>query len=310
MMQFDLNLLRNLAVLLHTKSVTTAAKRMRVSQPAMSRSLAELRQIIGDPLLVRTRGGMLLTRRAEELVEPVRHWLHEADRLIAPPVVHLPTLERRFRIVTSDYGLLSVLRPVIPTIRAAAPGVAIDIKPFRGEVVAQLSSGEADLVLTSAEPDRTMVHDRHLRSEDFVCIVRPEHALARTEENQPPSLHAILAWPHISVSGDDDAVDPVNIALRERGLTRKTVATTPYFATAQTLLRETDMVLLLPEGVGRDPAVNGGLHVMPAPSELGGFNYWLMWHTRSQGDPAMRWLIDLISEGPPEIIDSAAIAAE
>lgn len=296
MTQFDLNLLRNLAVLLHTKSVTTAAKRMRMSQPAMSRSLAELRQIIGDPLLVRTRGGMLLTRRAEELVEPVRHWLYEADRLVCPPVIDLNTLQRRFRIVTTDYGMLSVLRPAIPAIHAVAPGVAIDIKPFNGEIVALLAAGEVDLALSSAEPDRTLVHDRHLFHEKFVCIVRHDHPLAKGAPNHAPTMNELLAWPHISVSIDDEARDPVSRALRERGLERRIVATTPYFAAAQTLLRETDMVLTLPARVARDPAVSGGLHIMPAPEELGGFDYWLTWHTRSHGDPAIQWLVELISE--------------
>ncbi|MCJ8157607.1 LysR family transcriptional regulator [Sphingomonas sp. LaA6.9] len=293
-MRFDLNLLKNLAMLLHTRSVTSAAQKLNMSQPAMSRSLAELRQLFGDPLLVRTRGGMLLTRRAEELVGPVQQWLHEAERLVSPPRLDLSTLQRRFQIIAADYGLLSVLRPAMPAIMAAAPGVALDIRPHIGDVVARLATGEVDLVLSCAEPDRMLVHERHLIREEFVCLVRHNHPLAM--QASAPTLDDILAWPHISVSIDEQTDDPVTLALAKRGLARRVVTTAPYFAGAQMLLMETDMVLALPASIARDPAVSADLHVIAAPAELGGFDYWLMWHTRSHNDPAIQWLIDLIAQ--------------
>ncbi|RJF92951.1 LysR family transcriptional regulator [Sphingomonas cavernae] len=292
-MRFDLNLLRNLAMLLHTRSVTSAAQRLNMSQPAMSRSLAELRHLLGDPLLVRTRGGMLLTRRAEELVAPVQQWLHEAQRLVRPPHIDLATLERRFQICATDYGVLSVLRTALPAIMAAAPGVSLDIRQNTGDVVARLAAGEVDLVLSCTEPDRTLVHERHLRREDFVCLVRHDHPLAL--QRGVPTLDDILAWPHVSVSVSEPTDDPVSIALARRGLARRTVATTPYFAGAQSLLNETDMVLTLPASIAQNPAVSTGLRLIPAPPEMGGFDYWLMWHTRSQSDPATHWLINIIS---------------
>lgn len=304
-MNFDLNLLKNLAMLLHTKSVTTAARKLHMSQPAMSRSLAELRQLFGDPLLVRTRGGMLLTRRAEELMGPVQRWLHEASRLASPPVIDLSTLQRRFRIITADYGLLSVLRPVMPAIMAAAPGVSLDIQPHIGDVVTRLAAGEVDLVLSGIEPDRTLVHERHLFREQLVCLARPDHPLAARSGDAPATLAEILAWPHVSISMDDEMGDPVSVALATRGFTRRVVATTPYFAGAQTLLRETDMILTLPASVARDPGVNGGLRMIAAPPELGHFDYWLMWHTRGHGDPAIRWLIELITRQAQALADIA-----
>lgn len=293
-MRFDLNLLRNLAMLLHTKSVTSAAQKLNMSQPAMSRSLAELRQLLGDPLLVRTRGGMLLTRRAEELLAPLQQWLHAGELLVSPPQIDLSTLQRRFRIVAADYGLLTVLRPAMPVIMAAAPGVALDVTPHVGDVATRLATGEIDLALGCAEPDRMLVHDRHLIREDFVCLVRPEHPLAI--RNSAPTLDDILAWPHISVSvGIED--DPVSVALARRGAARRVVATTPYYAGAQALIEGTDMVLTLPASIARDPAVCGRLRTIAAPPELGSFDYWLMWHTRSQRDPAIQWLIELLASG-------------
>lgn len=292
-------------MLLHTKSVTSAAQKLNMSQPAMSRALAELRQLLGDPLLVRTRGGMLLTRRAEELLAPLQQWLHAAELLVSPPQIDLSMLQRRFRIVAADYGLLAVLRPAMPVILVAAPGVALDVAPHVGDVATRLATGEIDLALGCAEPDRMLLHERHLIREDFVCLVRQEHPLARASV---PTLDDILAWPHISVSVDVED-DPVSIALARRGAVRRVVATTPYYAGAQALLEGTDMVLTLPASIARDPAVCGKLRTVAAPPELGSFDYWLMWHTRSQNDPAIQWLIELLASHCA-LPDMAGLCAE
>ena len=310
MLDIDLNLLTHLAVLLETRSVTLAARRMRISQPAMSRALAELRRLTGDPLLVRTRGGMLLTRRAEELAGPLRSWLDAGERLVAPPKLDVAALVRRFQITTSDFGLLSVIQPALPAIVAEAPGVALDLKPHLGDVVGGLASGEIDLAVTGFEPDRSLVHERRLFRDDFVCLTRAGHPLAAARHGEPPSFAELLAWPHVSVTVNGEDIDPLSRAFRARGLGRNIIATTPYFAGARDLLSGTDAVVTLPSRAARAFAVDRTLSLFPAPPELGGFDYWLTWHNRGHGDPALRWLIDLLARccaEPPH--DTAAVAS-
>ena len=295
MLDFDLNLLTHLAVLLETRSVTQAARRMRTSQPAMSRSLAELRRLTGDPLLVRTRGGMLLTRRAEELAGPLRSWLDAGERLVAPPRLDLASLVRRFRITASDFGLLSVIQPALPRIIAEAPGVAIDLKPPLGDINADLASGAVDLAVTGFEPDRSLVHERRLFRDTFVCVTRTGHPLAAGRQGEAPSFAELLAWPHVSVTVNGEDIDPLSRAFRARGLGRNIIATTPYFAGAWDLLTGTDAVATLPARAARAFASGRTLTSFPAPPELGGFDYWITWHNRGHGDPALRWLIDLLA---------------
>ena len=102
MLDFDLNLLAHLAALVETGSVTGAARRVGISQPAMSRSLSRLRVLLGDPLLVRTRGGMILTRRAEELAVPLRAWLIQAESFVATPAFEASAIDRPLRLIAGD----------------------------------------------------------------------------------------------------------------------------------------------------------------------------------------------------------------
>jgi DNA-binding transcriptional LysR family regulator len=295
MLDLDLNLLTSLSALLQTKSVSQAARRMGVSQPAMSRALAELREVFGDPLLVRTRGGMLLTRRAEELAAPLAEWLDDARRLVAPPELDASTLTRRFRVLASDYGVQAVLRPALATIMAAAPDVSLDVRPISGDAIAQLAGGEADLMISGLEPDRRLVHERHLFSEPVFCIARRDHPLALKSSVGPLRLADLAPWPQISVAVTDDDTDPLSRTLTALGLRSRVVATAPYFSVASELLLETDAVAVLPAGAARGYTLGGQFALFNAPHELGRCDQWLSWHTRSHGDCALQWLIDLIA---------------
>ncbi|WP_324750895.1 LysR family transcriptional regulator [Sphingomonas sp. LY54] len=312
MLDLDLNLLTSLSALLQTKSVSQAARRMGISQPAMSRALAELREIFGDPLLVRTRGGMLLTRRAEDLAGPLADWLDGARRLVAPPEVDPATLSRRFRIIASDYGVQAVVRPALAAIMAAAPGVSLDVRPVGGDAIAQLAAGEADVMISGVEPDRRLVHERHLFSEPVLCVARRDHPLALKSSVGPLRLSDLLPWPQISVAVTDDDTDPLSRTLATLGLRGRVVATTPYFSGASELLLETDAVMVLPAGAARSYALGGQFALFDAPHELGRCDQWLSWHTRSQRDCALQWLITLIAAHCADDSDAAAmsVAAE
>ena len=151
MHQIDLNLLAHLAVLLQTRSVTQAALRVGISQPAMSRSLARLRHLLGDPLLVRTRNGMLPTKRAEELIEPLQQWLTEAGLIVLPPGLEPRRLIRRFRIAASDHGVRTLVAPALAAIMNGARGRD---RPDSTAATRGCSPPASDLVLTSLRPDR------------------------------------------------------------------------------------------------------------------------------------------------------------
>ena len=309
MHEIDLNLLAHLAVLLQTRSVTQAAQRFGISQPAMSRSLARLRRLLGDPLLVRTRNGMLPTKRAEEMAEPLQHWLAEASLIVLPPGLEPRRLIRRFRIAASDHGVHSLVAPALGAIREAAPAVAIDLIPDSGDARATLAAGEADLVLTSLRPDRHLVHDRLLLSEAFVCVARVGHPLLRRAAAGRLGLDDLMQWPHVGLSAGEQRADPVSRLLAARGLERRIVATLPYFGAAAPLLAGTDALALLPAGAARQCAFDPRLEAVPAPAELGRFEQWALWHNRTHRDPAIHWLVDQLArhcEARPAVADGIA----
>lgn len=290
---FDANLLITLAVLLKTRSVTRTAAQLGTSQPSVSRSLARLRAVLADPLLVRTRGGMALTRRAEELSAPLQHWLATTANLLEPDEFDPAALVRRFRIASTDFGVLAVIAPALERLAEAAPGAAVEIVPLRGgSMLGELTSGSVDLLVSGLEPNPAQTHTRRLFTEDLSCLFRRDHPLAGG--HGPVPLETFLAWPHIALTVGDDDFDRIDQRLGDAGATRRVVARLPYFGIAPFLIGGSDAVVTLPTTAARRMA-GSDLATRPAPAEIGTFDYWLVWHERTARDPASIWLRDLLA---------------
>ncbi|MGE4431427.1 MAG: LysR family transcriptional regulator [Sphingobium sp.] len=291
----DLNLLVVLAILLQTKSVTRAAQRLGLSQPSVSRSLGQLREILSDPLLVRSNSGMELTRRAEELAKPLEGWLAMTSQLLQPDDFDPKGLDRRFRVASTDFGVLSVISPALPLVARAAPGAVIEVSAFSSDMIRKLVSGELDLIVTGLTPDPSQTHMRYLFSETFSCVVRPGHRLVERRDAPFLPLDEYLAWPHIGIAIGDRDFDHVEFCLGARAVERNIIARTPYFYATPDLLDSGEVVLTMPSRAARKFARQHGFVCIPAPEEIAGFDYWALWHERSARDPATLWLIDLLA---------------
>lgn len=280
-------------MLLQTRSVTGTARRLGLSQPTVSRSLAELRHILDDPLLVRTNGGMQRTHRAEQLVAPVEQWLASTSALLHPPTFDPAALDRCFRIASTDYGVLTVIAPALAAITAAAPAVTVDIVPFSADMMQKLASGEIDLIISGLESDHAVVHSRSLFADTYSSIMRADHDLARSDA--PLTLDAFLAWPHVGVVVSDLAVDGVEVRLGARSAERRVTVRLPYFHAAPALIAGSDVLMTLPTRAATRFAASYGLAVRPAPSAIDRLDYRLLWHDRSARDRATLWLADLLA---------------
>src|SRR5262245_29635839 len=145
---FDLNLLRVLDALLDSRSVSDAARRLGLSQPATSAALARLRQTLHDPLLVRAGNRMRSTPLAEELRPKLARILSEVTGALGAATRFDPTTtERRFRIGANDYGALVVMAPLAHRLRRTAPRATLEIMPCDGGVDAGLAAREIDLAV-------------------------------------------------------------------------------------------------------------------------------------------------------------------
>lgn len=299
-MHFDLNMLAVLAHLLRTQSVTMTADRLGVSQPSVSRSLARLRELFNDPLLVRTARGMEPTRRAEELLEPLQQWLASGNALLSQPGFNPADLSRRFRIASTDFGVSAVLGPALPAIHQQAPGAAIDIQPLSADILMRLAAGELDMVISGLDSDPSLAHERYLFTESFSCVLSPHHPLADKPAHIPLTTDEFLAYPHISMVISDTEFDRINMRLGKAAEQRRILARLPYFHAAPHIIGASDAIMTLPNRSALPLVQSHGLRCRKAPEFIGTFDYKLLWHERAHRDPAITWLCEMmaVSEEP------------
>lgn len=291
---FDLNLLLALDALLQERHVTRAAARVGLSQPAMSNALARLRNLLGDPLLVRTQRGMLPTPRAEQLQGPVREALEAVERAVSNTEAFTPaTCEAGFDLLTSDaIGML--LLPAL-SVRLRAEAQKMDLRvhalesddPWKG-----LENGRMDLVVGVYDAPPPGVHCQALYDERFVCLMRSDHPRAR----HALTVQEYVALPHIRIATARAGVGSsvVDLALARRGLSRRIAMTLPHFLVAPYVVAQNDHVITFPSRLADYFAAFLPLRVVEPPLELPGYTISLFWHKRLHRDPACRWLREQI----------------
>lgn len=289
----DLNfaLLQSLLALIETRSVSLAARRLGISQPAASRALQKLRVHFGDPLLLRTPGGMTPTPRAERLLAPLRRWLADGASLLNPVDEAPERMRRVFRIASTDYGVASVIAPSLSIINSVAPGVGMEVVPLSEDSPAKLRDGELDLAITGFEPDDSLLHSRMLFRDRWICVLRKGHPLLSMDLVTP---EAFLAWPQIIFTILDRAYPELSPDLPAES-ERRVLLRTPNSSVMPWLVGQSDSIAFLPSRAVSAYASGLGLCVFDPPFALKDFGYWIAWHERSRRDPAISWLCAQIS---------------
>ncbi|MCV3241868.1 LysR family transcriptional regulator [Mesorhizobium sp. ZC-5] len=282
----DLNLLVTLDVLLTEGSVARAAERLRLSQSAMSRALARLRETTGDPLLVRAGRGLVPTPRALELRERVGQLVENAEAMLRPAEsLDLKRLVRTFTLRNRD-GFVENFGPdLVARVGGMAPGVRLRFvqKPDRDS--APLRGGDVDLetgvVGKTTGPE---VRAQALFRDRFIGVVRTGHELSRGE--MTPTRYA--AGRHILVSRRGLDSGPVDDALEPLGLKREIVTVVAGFSEALAMARASDLIASVPERYTGN--LRDGMFSFPLPVSLPEVTVSLLWHPRLDADPAHRWL--------------------
>lgn len=289
-----------LDALLETRSVSAAARRVGVTQSAMSHALGRLRTRFADPLLVRTGKGMVPTARAEQMAPRLRRGLAELDRAAAEAEPWEPGMARRaFHIDTTDFGELLLIPPLIARLVPAAPGVDLHIHRM-GEPLDALMSGEVELVvgvLGAQQP--AGLRRRALFRERFVCLMGAQHPLA----SGPLTVEAFAAARHLLISPRGAPGGVVDTALGRMGLERRVALTVAHFLVAPHIVAGSDLILTLPERVAQSFAGILPLRVVAPPLELPTFTTWMVWHERADLDPGHRWLREQLVAVVPEAMD-------
>ncbi|PZP91492.1 MAG: LysR family transcriptional regulator [Variovorax paradoxus] len=288
----DLNLLVTLDVLLTEGSVAGAARRLRLSPSAMSRTLARLRAATGDALLVRAGRALVPTPRALELRARVGPLVQEGEALLRPGTApDLRQLQRQFTLRTRE-GFVETFGPaLLARIAAEAPGVRLRFIAKHDKDSALLRSGVVDLdtgvVDGTAGPE---VRTQALFSERFVGVVAPGHGLAA----QPATPERYAACRHVHVARRAAAAGPVDEALRALGLARDIATTVDSFSAALALARAAGLVATVPER--HTAGLRAGLQTIALPLALPPMAIALLWHPQAHADPAHRWLRACVRE--------------
>lgn len=295
----DLNLLKALDALLDERSVTRAAQRLSLTQPAVSGMLTRLRESFDDPLFVRTQRGIAPTLRAQELAGPVKEMLASVQALLQPRAFDPATARMTLSIASTDYALQAVVLPLLARLRRVAPGVRVAVVPAQHlPVLERLERGDIDLALITPEYTPPDLYARHLFDERYVCVLREGHPDAkrlRGRQRAQLPLDRFCALDHALVSYDGGSFSGVtDEALARIGRTRQVVLSVTSFLVLPEILRTSDLMAVVPERVAQ--AAPEGLVIMEPPLPIPGFVKTVAWHERTHRSPGHRWARSLLFE--------------
>lgn len=288
--RIDLNLLRLMRVVDQEGSVTRAAERLGLSQPAVSNALSRLRRTLGDPLFVRSSAGMEATPRARRVLDSldsalgmIRHGLN------AGPDFAPATSEHTFEVLISDLGEIIYLPNLMRHLQMKAPGVRIRVRQLaRGGYAQALEAGLADLAIGYLANPRGSLRSRRLFSDNFVCMVRTGHPVL----SAPLTLERYLDLLHISITRAGARDSLVTASLAGLGVERQIALVIPHFAGAPQIVAATDLAVTVPSKLVAVYTSTGVVGV-PPPFMIPEIVLAMFWHERLQEDMAHRWLRDV-----------------
>jgi len=288
----DLNLLRALDALLDERSVTRAADRLALTQPAVSGMLTRLRESFDDPLFLRTQRGIVPTLRALGLAAPVKRILSEIDCLLQPPGFDPATADFTLSVAATDYALRVILVPFIARLRRLAPRLRVAVRPIEtARLQGALERGDLDLVLVTPENTLPELHARHLFTEHYVGALRHDHPDAMASEL---SLDRFCALDHALVSYTGGGFSGVTDSeLAKLGRSRRVVVSITSFLVLLDILRTTDLLAVVPAKLLNEVE---GIRLIEPPLAIPGFDQVAAWHDRTHRDPGHQWARSLLFE--------------
>jgi len=285
--QFDLNLLVALDALLKEENVTRAAERLHLSQPAMSGMLSRLRHAFGDELLVRVGRRLEPTEFAAEITDRVHDSVVELEDLLASKHPFTPAADSRsFRIGASDYAELLLFGPLMRRLGQVAPEVSVHFVRLDLTTVDRIAAGEIDFGVLPADFELGLPSES-LFEDTWVCAAWSGHSSI----GKRLTIRKFLAQPHMSFSiSDPGHVSVADEFLARQGHERKIVATTESFAAAPFLLRDTQLLTLVPRRLAERMQEAADIRVLELPFEVPPLRENLTWNPRFSASPAHIWM--------------------
>jgi DNA-binding transcriptional LysR family regulator len=288
--KIDLHLIRVLHTVLTERSVSKAAIRLGMHQPAVSASLKRLRDFAGDPLLVRSGAGMVPTDAALRMVEPAASILRAAEMLFSDARGFEPaTAQHTFRVGASDYLDPLFLPQLVAQIKSQAPLCHIEILPLSAasDYRAQLAQGEVDVVVGNWATPPDDLHLGRLFGDEAVSLVATNHPAVRRGWDASAWLAADHIAPTPTHPGAKGVIDD---HLDSLGLQRNITARCPHFGLIPAMVASTLLVLTTGRQYCDRYVDHLPLTILPCPIEFPRMMYYQLWHERTHTAAAAKWL--------------------
>jgi DNA-binding transcriptional LysR family regulator len=288
--KIDLHLIRVLHTVLAERSVSRAAMKLGMYQPAVSAALKRLRELAGDPLLVRSGAGMVPTDAGLRMIEPSASILRAAEMLFSDARVFDPqTSVTTFRIAAADYLDPYFLPQLVAQVKQQAPRSVIEIHALSAESDYQrrLAEGEIDVVIGNWLKPPEDLHLGQLFEDEIVCLVSDEHPAARRGWTREDWLEAEHIAPTPTHPGARGIIDEV---LESRGLARNIAARCPHFGLIPRMVASSLLVLTTGRQYCERFTERLPVKILACPIVFPRMMYYQLWHERTHTSAAGKWL--------------------
>lgn len=298
----DLNLLRVFDAVMAERSLTRAAARLAMTQPAVSHALKRLREALGEELFVRQAFGMKPTSRAEGMWPEVQLVLQRLQALLAPGEFQPETQDYTFRIAMADATAALLLPPLVAQLEEARALANVHVLPLTTrDPRALLDQGEVDFAVgyfpgavaaLRAQGAQSVIRQHRLYDSEYVCVMRRGHPLAQ----RALDLDAFCAAHHLLVSFSGRPHGFVDEALTAISRSRRIVLTVNQFFTAGRVVTQSDLLTVLPSSFVEATGFEEQLIERPLPVPLAKVHVDMLWHLRSESRSAQQWMRERLIE--------------
>ncbi|MGY3572333.1 LysR family transcriptional regulator [Vibrio paucivorans] len=288
----NLNLLRSLHVLLEECHVSRAAQRLHITQSAVSRQLAQLRELCGDPLLVREGNSLIPTPRALVLKQKLEALLGEFDHLLSDKPFEPKDWQGELVLASSDYVAQYLLPNITQYLNQAAPKIDVAYRLWQPDFLEKMHDLGIHLATSMFAEQPKGVSSIKIGEDNSVCLMKDTHPLA---SKNSLSVEDLTAYSHIKVTGGGDKDSSTDVVLKQQGIERRIALKVPFFSAAINTLVSSEHLMVVPRHIAVNLARHWPIAHKELPFATQAHQYWLMWHPKYDSDPAHRWAREQIA---------------
>ena len=308
--RIDVHLVRVLHTLIAERNVSRTALRLGSSQPLVSAQLKRLRELTGDPILVRTGSGMAPTAEALRMDEHARHILQAADALFSPKLrgegFSPSSSDALFRVAASDYLDPRFIPGVAARVRRLAPGVRLEFLALADgyDYAAALAEGSADLVIGNWLKPPGELHLGRLIADEMVCLVAKDHPFVKLSTTRQWTVERYLAADHVAPARFHVASEGVvDDHLATLGHTRRLAVRCAHFGLIPAIVARSRLVLTTGRLYCQQQVEQLPVRIIRCPVPFPPLRYFQLWHPRSRVSPALAWFRDQVREVARSLVE-------